>query len=216
MEGMVAKWKGVTSQTKSKAKRSKGDLLNSDAEHKEEENKDGFVRMKAQEIVDVLTGKDSDPPTRTSHSAAKFTKVCDILYEIAGLRLKSESDRPSKDLDRPSKDLSPQIKPAAYQTQIIADLEAKFIDIKEERDALKREKDLLSMRNEQLQREVNLLMISQDLVDTLKRSQATLEVANKALLGELEEERRRLKEQQMIWEVEAEHLREALEQLSTS
>jgi len=52
-------------------------------------------------------------------------------------------------------------------------------------------------------------------VDTLKRSQTTLETANKALLGELEEERRRLKEQQALWELEADQLRETLDQLTS-
>lgn len=149
MESMVAKWKGVTG----KSKRSKADSA-PEPERREEESKDGYIRSKAQEIVDVLGGKGSDPPTRTFHAAAKFTKVCEILLEVAGNKPKPGPERPVREAEAP-------IKPAtSYQTQVIADLEAKYIDIKEERDSLKRERDSLAGRTEQLQREVKLLLVS--------------------------------------------------------
>lgn len=148
MESMVAKWKGVAA----KSKRSKADSA-PEPERREEESKEGYIRSKAQEIVDVLGGKGSDPPTRTSHAAAKFSKVCEILLEVAGNKQKPGPERPVREAEA--------IKPStSYQTQVIADLEAKYIDIKEERDSLKRERDALAGRTEQLQREVKLLLVS--------------------------------------------------------
>lgn len=151
MESMITKFKGVTA----KAKRTRPDSA-TEPERKEEESKEGYLRSKAQEIVDVLAGKGSDPPTRNSKSAAKFAKVCEILSEV-GNKL---SERPTKEPERPSREEVPTKPPTAYQSQVIADLEAKYIDIKEERDSLRREKDSLAGRVEQLQREVKLLLVS--------------------------------------------------------
>ena len=224
MEGLVSKWKNaVNAQTKPKGKKMKssGPEQGEAAEPRAASPPPGpsplqvpsFIKSKAQEIVDTLAVKGADPPSSTLHTVLKFGKVCEILLDVAEHERRTETVKLTESREAKGK--------SSHLTQVVADLEAKYIDSEQEKVTLKREKEVLSAKVEQLQREVNLLVITyftrrQDVVDTLKRSQNTLESANKALLGELEEERHRLKEQQSLWELEVEHLRETLEQLQPS